>query len=193
MDEVFNSHDNAVRMTVRQQYRVDQPDTSKLRMAIEELEKVLMKLAHTSSAVPALKKALLLDHRALLEYFAHLRQPRGPLPQDCFFLELPAALPSLRTALERAITLEQLPPPTPTGLSQQGSPYQERRYSNQVSVGESVDALEPLRVSVADYFRADCKNKLLHFFVPCSFELKVLRVEEAERGAWRSLEFQAKR
>lgn len=66
VDEIFNSHENSLRMQVRQHYRVDLPDTSKLKMAIEEMEKVLMKLAHSNSALPALKKALLLDHKALL-------------------------------------------------------------------------------------------------------------------------------
>jgi hypothetical protein len=54
------------------------PDTSKLKMAIEETEKVLLKLSHPSSVLPALKKCLLLDHKALIEYFSHLKnnQPK---------------------------------------------------------------------------------------------------------------------
>ena len=43
-----------------------------------------------------------------------------------------------------------------------------------------------------DYFTPDCFNKLLHFFVPCSFELKFLPVDEAERASWRSVQFKAK-
>jgi hypothetical protein len=66
VDDIFNAHENALRIQVRQHYRVDLPDTSKLKMAIEEMEKVLMKLAHSNSALPALKKTLLLDHKALL-------------------------------------------------------------------------------------------------------------------------------
>ncbi len=47
---------------IRAQYRVDPPDTAKLKMAIEEMEKMLMKLGHASTVLPALKKSLLLDH-----------------------------------------------------------------------------------------------------------------------------------
>lgn len=35
VDDIFNSHENALRIQVRQHYRVDLPDTSKLKMAIE--------------------------------------------------------------------------------------------------------------------------------------------------------------
>jgi hypothetical protein len=48
---------------------VDPPDTTKLKTAIEELEKILMKLGHATTVLPALKKSLLLDHPSLLSYF----------------------------------------------------------------------------------------------------------------------------
>jgi hypothetical protein len=66
VDEVFNTHENALRLQIRNHHRFDQPDTSKLKLAIEETEKVLMKLGHSTTVVAALKKALLLDHRALV-------------------------------------------------------------------------------------------------------------------------------
>ena len=56
-------------MAIRSQYKIDPPDTTKLKMAIEELEKVLMKLGHCNTVIPALKKSLLLDHQSLLSYF----------------------------------------------------------------------------------------------------------------------------
>lgn len=35
----------------------------------------MMKLSHTSTVLAALKKSLLLDHKSLLEYFGHMRNP----------------------------------------------------------------------------------------------------------------------
>lgn len=99
MDEVFNAHENSVRNQVRQHYRFDQPDTSKLKMAIEEIEKVLMKLAHPNSVLPALKKALLLDQQALLDFFSHLRNQRPNVPSEQFFTENTASLQNLRNIL----------------------------------------------------------------------------------------------
>ena len=46
---------------------------NKLKMAIEELEKILMKLGHTTTVLPALKKSLLLDHSSLLNYFNNIK------------------------------------------------------------------------------------------------------------------------
>lgn len=66
VDDIFNAHENALRMHIRSQYKIDQPDTTKLRMAIEEMEKVLMKLGHSTTVLPALKKGLLLDHNSLV-------------------------------------------------------------------------------------------------------------------------------
>ena len=123
-----------------------------------------MKLAHPASALPALKKALLLDQRALLDFFSHLRDLR-PMPQDKFFTESSNTLAAVRTALERSINLEE----AYTEGVQRVSSYGDRRYSNQISVGEWEDPFEPLRVTCSDYFRNDCRHKILHFFVPCSF------------------------
>ncbi len=75
IDDVFNAHENALRSHIRNQYKIDQPDTSKLKLAIEEMEKVMMKLSHSTTVLPALKKCLLLDHKALLEYFRHMKNP----------------------------------------------------------------------------------------------------------------------
>lgn len=69
VDDVFNIHEQRLRNIIRAQYRVDPPDTTKLKMAIDELEKVLMKLGHSSTVLPALKKSLLLDHESLRNYF----------------------------------------------------------------------------------------------------------------------------
>jgi hypothetical protein len=55
----------------------------------------------------------------------------------------------------------------------------------------SSDPFEPVRVSCSDYFRADCKNKLLHFFIPCSQELKLLRLEDVSHGNWKTVNFKA--
>jgi hypothetical protein len=48
-------------------------------------------------------------------------------------------------------------------------------------------------MSWRDYYRSDCRNKLLHFFIPCSQELKVLRLEEARGGSWSTLNFKSDR
>lgn len=69
VDDVFNIHEQRLRNVIRAQYRVDPPDTAKLKMAIEELEKILMKLGHASTVLPALKKSLLLDHESLRTFF----------------------------------------------------------------------------------------------------------------------------
>jgi hypothetical protein len=104
VDEAFNAHEAALRGLIRSQYRVEQPDTSKLKMAIEEMEKALMKLANSSTVLPALKKCLLLDHRALLDYFRHLRAPLPRPASDDFFQET-AAASQLKGLLERCIAL----------------------------------------------------------------------------------------
>jgi hypothetical protein len=189
VDEIFNAHEANLRAQVRQLYRFDVPDTSKLRVAIEEIEKVLMKLAHPSSSLPALKKAMLLDQRALLDFFNHLRNPRPALPQEHFFSESNASLEAVRNALERSINLEIAPEPAMAASRS----YVDRRFSNNLSVGEWEDPFEPLRVTVNDYFWSDCRFKALHFFVPCSFELKMVRLEEAGRHGWQTLEFKAKK
>lgn len=89
-----------------------------------------MKLAHPASALPALKKALLLDQRALIDFFSHLRDVR-PLPQDKFFTENSSSLSAIRTALERIINLEDAYIEPVRNISS----YGDRRYSNQMSVG----------------------------------------------------------
>lgn len=61
-----------------------------------------MKLAHPSSSLAALKKALLLDQRALIDFFSHLRDVR-PLPQDKFFSENINSLANFRAVLEKSI------------------------------------------------------------------------------------------
>ena len=35
VDEVFNQHENSLRTQIRQMYKVDMPDTSKLKVAID--------------------------------------------------------------------------------------------------------------------------------------------------------------
>ena len=99
IDEIFNHHEQAIRAQVRQFYKVDMPDTSKLKVAIDELEKLLMKMAHPSSSLPALKKALLVDQRALLDFFNHLRSARPNLPQEQFFTENGGSFQGVRLAL----------------------------------------------------------------------------------------------
>jgi len=94
-----------------------------------------MKLAHPASALPALKKALLLDQRALIDFFSHLRDLR-PLPQDKFFTENNSSLSAVRTALERIVNLEEI---YPEPIVRNVSNYGDRRYSNQMSVGEWED------------------------------------------------------
>lgn len=73
VDEVYNNHENMLRACIRSQYRNDAPDTAKLKMAIEEMEKLLMKLGHSSSVLPALKRGILLDHGSIVDYFANLK------------------------------------------------------------------------------------------------------------------------
>lgn len=46
-----------------------------------------MKLAHPSSTLPALKKALLLDQRALLDFFSHLKNSPQQFIREEFFSE----------------------------------------------------------------------------------------------------------
>ena len=72
VDDAFNIHEQRLRNLIRAQYRVDPPDTAKLKMAIDELEKVLMKLGHASTVLQALKKSLLLDHESLRNYFGNM-------------------------------------------------------------------------------------------------------------------------
>lgn len=73
VEDTFLAHEQRLRNIIRSHYRVDPPDTTKLKMAIEELEKILMKLGHTTTVLPALKKSLLLDHESLLNYFGSIK------------------------------------------------------------------------------------------------------------------------
>jgi hypothetical protein len=50
------------------------PDTAKLRLAIEEMEKLLMKLGHSGTVLPAIKKSVLLDHQSLMKFFGDMRK-----------------------------------------------------------------------------------------------------------------------
>ena len=106
VDEVFQSHENRLRQQIRANYRVETPDTSKLRKAIEELEGVLAKLAHVNTVMPALKKCLLLDHRSLIDYFSPLRQAQPKPNAESFFYENPTISGQIKTALERIISME---------------------------------------------------------------------------------------
>ena len=72
VDDVFNIHEQRLRNTIRTQYKIDPPDTTKLKQAIDQLEKILMKLGHASTVLPALKKSLLLDHESLRNYFSNI-------------------------------------------------------------------------------------------------------------------------
>jgi hypothetical protein len=64
---------------------VDLPDTSKLKLAIEEMEKVIMKLANSSTVVGAVKKCLLLDHRSLVDHFDYMKNVNFKPPTEVFF------------------------------------------------------------------------------------------------------------
>lgn len=95
-----------------------------------------------------------------------------------YFSEPAGNLQQLKTVLEKSVMLD-----SPAPVASYSSPYVERRNG---------DPFEPLRIWGREYFAPECRSKLLHFFIPCSFELKVLRVEEAEQGNWKSLVFKAK-
>ena len=63
------------------------------------MERVLVKLGHINTVLPALKKCLLLDHRSLVDYFAHLRQAQPKANAESFFFENPTAVAQLKGAL----------------------------------------------------------------------------------------------
>ena len=65
-----------------------------------------------------------------------------------------------------------------------------RPFSNQMSVGEWDDPFEPLKITMNDYYRSDCRDKSLHFFVPCSFELKKMSLE-SQKQSWKVIEFKS--
>lgn len=109
-------------------------------MAIEEMEKVLMKLAHSNSALPALKKALLLDHKALLQYFSHLKNNRPLVQNDTFFTEMSGSLSNVKTALQRSISFD-LPKVQAPIQHEFQSPFVDRKYSNQMSINGTGDPL----------------------------------------------------
>jgi len=81
-----------------------------------------MKLAHSNSVLPALKKALLLDSKALIEYFSHFRKNRPVIPNESFFTEVAGSMNAVRTGLERSISFD-LPQVQPSHSDYQ-SPYQ---------------------------------------------------------------------
>ena len=101
-----------------------------------------MKLAHSNSALPALKKALLLDHKALLQYFSHLKNNRPVIQNDTFFTEMPGSLSNVKTALQRSISFELPQVQYPTQHEFQ-SPFVEKKYSNQMSMSVNANG-DPL-------------------------------------------------
>lgn len=65
-----------------------------------------MKLAHPNSVLPALKKALLLDQQALIDFFGHLRNPKQNLILENFFTESNAAFQGVRNGIEQCVQFE---------------------------------------------------------------------------------------
>lgn len=54
---------------IRSEFRVTAVDTNKLKMAIEELERLSMKLTNPNTVLSAIKKSILLDHLSLISHF----------------------------------------------------------------------------------------------------------------------------
>lgn len=107
VDDAFNAHESALRAHIHSQYRIDQPDTSKLKLAIEEMEKVLLKLSNSSTVLPALKKCLLLDHKSLLDYFRHMKMPFPKTVTENFFTEAANTPVQVKALLDRCIMFEK--------------------------------------------------------------------------------------
>lgn len=69
VDEMMNYHEKEVRAMIRSEFRVTAVDTNKLKMAIEELERLSMKLTNPNTVLSAIKKSILLDHLSLISHF----------------------------------------------------------------------------------------------------------------------------
>ena len=88
------------------------------------MEKVLMKLAHSNSVILALKKALLLDSKALIDYFSHFRNNRPAIPNDSFFTEVAGSMNAVRAGLERSINFDLQQMQIKPAQNDYQSPYQ---------------------------------------------------------------------
>jgi hypothetical protein len=62
-------HEKEIRASIRNDFRTTAVDMTKLRLAIEELDKLSMKLSNPNTVLGALKRAILLDHQSLLTHF----------------------------------------------------------------------------------------------------------------------------
>lgn len=64
-------------------------DLSKLREAIDEIERLIMKLSNSNTVMPALKKSILLDHQSLIAHFEQeYRNSPMKAVRDEFFLNI---------------------------------------------------------------------------------------------------------
>ena len=109
------------------------------------MERVLVKLGHINTVLPALKKCLLLDHRSLVDYFAHLRQAQPKANAESFFFENPTAVAQLKSALERSVAIDEQQYETQERQAERPQkmaampPTVPRRFSNHMSVGQHND------------------------------------------------------
>lgn len=70
VEECFLSYEQQLVTLIRKSYNVDAPDTSKLKMAIQELVKLSEKLDSKGKVViEGLKMSHQLDHHHLLNFF----------------------------------------------------------------------------------------------------------------------------
>ena len=70
VEDSFSNYEQQLVTVIRKSYNVDAPDTSKLKMAIQELVKLSEKLDSKGKVVlEGLKLSHQLDHQQLLNFF----------------------------------------------------------------------------------------------------------------------------
>ena len=153
-----------------------------------------MKLGHSTTALPALKKSLLLDHQSLIGYFSDLKNQERKMPVTEVFVSEEYDLARIRGVLEESVRV--LPVESARMDLDYYSPkknfYQEEVPMSSHRNNTAHQASYP-QITEPDYFSASCKHKYLHFFIPVSRELKLLGLESAVQGGhFRSITFKSK-
>jgi|JI9StandDraft_1071089.scaffolds.fasta_scaffold462524_1 hypothetical protein len=95
---------------IRSEFRVASLDTQKLKMAIEELDKLSMKLSNPNTVLGALKKSILLDHQSLLAHFeTEFRHIPRPTRDEFPVIVEADSLAAIRKELEDIIKYQSAP------------------------------------------------------------------------------------
>lgn len=110
VDELLNHHEKEIRALIRNEFRVTAVDTHKLKLAIEELDKLSMRLANPNTVLSALRKSILLDHQSLINHFeGEFRTMPGPTRDEFPVMVEPDSMAAIRKELEQIVRYQSAP------------------------------------------------------------------------------------